>query len=456
MKNKVFIVLVFLSNMMLANISLPAIFSDNMVLQRNAKVKFWGWANPKEEISIQPSWTNQEYKITANNQASWQIEIPTTNENKPFTISFKGYNEIVLKNVLLGEVWLCSGQSNMEMSASWGIKNGEEEMKKANYPNIRFFNVSKATASSPQNDTKGNWVNCTPETMKYNSAIAYFFAQKIQEEIQGVPVGLIISAWGGTPAEIWIPKESVIQDTVLNEASKKLTPSEYGPILPGSAYNAMIHPFIGYKIAGTLWYQGESNVGSSCYQKTFATLISSWRDLWGYTFPFYYAQIAPYNDGYKHFGSVEVRYAQLKTLELPNTAMVVTSDISTTDDIHPKDKKTVGIRFANLALKALYNKNVFEVNGPVFKNIEINKNTIKINFDYAEGLYFKKAKSDLFEIAGENGIYYKAEAKIKNNQVVVKSSVVKNPIKVQFAWKNDAQSDLFNGADLPASSFKSE
>lgn len=459
MKNNLtlFILFLILSNAAIANITLPNVFSDNMVLQRNTEVKIWGWANPQEEVVISPDWTNEKYTIKANNQAMWEILIPTPKEGGPYTINIKGYNEIVLKNILIGEVWLCSGQSNMEMSASWGIKNGDEEVKKATNSNIRFFQVPKLTATAPQNNLSGTWEKCTPETMKYFSAVAYFFAQRLQDELKNVPIGLISSNWGGTPAEIWIPEKVVTQDAVLLASAKELKEQSYGPNQPGRAFNAMIHPLTGFKIAGAIWYQGESNVGSTVYDKTLSALIASWRALWKYEFPFYFVQIAPYQYGEDNFSGVIIRDAQRRVMqEVPNTGMIVTTDISTTDDIHPKDKKTVGIRLANLALANTYETNRNLVNGPLFKNTETNKNRIQVNFDYAKGLYFKDKKTTQFEIAGSDNIFYKAEALIKNNAVILKSDKVKRPLKVRFVWKNTAQSELFNEAHLPASSFISE
>jgi sialate O-acetylesterase len=458
MKNNIIAFILFLTfyNAAFANVTLPNMFSDNMVLQRNSEVTLWGWANPKEEVKITPSWNNQEYKVVASNQAYWTISIPTPKEGGPYTILLKGYNEISLKNILIGEVWLCSGQSNMEMNANWGIKNGEEEAKKAINSSIRFFSVEKASAETPQNNLSGNWVECSPETMKKNSAVAYFFAQRITEDLKNVPIGMIVSAWGATPAEVWIPENVIQNNQELLEASKKLNPNEYSPIEVARTYNSMIHPLVGFKIAGVLWYQGESNVGSSVYDKTFASLITSWRTLWKQDFPFYFVQIAPYKNGKDLYSSVKIRDLQRKTLQLPNTAMVVTSDISTTDDIHPKDKKSVGVRLANLALANIYKTNTNLVNGPLYKGITIQKNKITVAFDYSDGLYFKDKKPNQFEIAGADNIFYEAVANIKNNNVVLQSDKVKEPLKVRFAWKNTDQSNLFNKANLPASSFITE
>jgi sialate O-acetylesterase len=459
MKNNIIalVLLLTISNLAFANVTLPNIFSDNMVLQRNAEVTIWGFANPQEEIIIKPSWNNKEYKVKTSNQAKWEIVIPTPKEGGPYTISIKGYNEIVLKNILIGEVWICSGQSNMEMSASWGIENGDEAVKNAANPNIRLFLVPKLTAATPQNNISGTWTECTPETMKYFSAVGYFFGKRLNEELKGVPIGLISSNWGGTPAEIWTPEEVIQNDAVLLEAAKTRKEESYGPNQPGRAFNAMIAPITQFKIAGVLWYQGESNVGSTVYDKTLSALITSWRKLWKYDFPFYLVQIAPYKYGEDHFSGSIIRDAQRKVLnEVPNTGMVVTSDISPIDDIHPKDKKSVGIRLANLALANTYKANTALVNGPLYKGITIDKNKVIVDFDYAEGLYFKSKASNQFEAAGADGIFYTAEVSIKNHQVILTSKKVRNPVKVRFAWKNTDQSTLFNKVNLPASSFISE
>ncbi|MFM9988498.1 sialate O-acetylesterase [Flavobacterium sp.] len=456
MKSKLFLLLIIVSNSIMANITLPNVFSDNMVLQRNSEIQIWGWANPKEEVKITTSWNHQEYKIIADNNANWRIIIPTPKEGGPYSIIFKGYNEINLKNILIGEVWLCSGQSNMEMNANWGIQNGEEEAKKATNANIRFFSVEKSSSSHPQNNVSGKWSVCSPETMKNNSAVAYFFANRITEDLKNVPIGMIISAWGATSAEVWIPEDIIQNNLELLEASKKINPNEYCPVGPGLTFNTMIHPLIGYKIAGTLWYQGESNVGSPIYDKTFTALINSWRALWKEDFPFYFVQIAPYQNGEDHYSNVKIRDLQRRVLQLPNTEMVVTSDISPTDNIHPKDKKSVGLRLANLALVNIYKTNSNLANGPFFKNLKIEKNKILVYFYYAEGLYFKDKKVNQFEIAGSDNVFYQAKAEIKNNVVILNSDKVKNPIKVRFAWANTTQSQLFNKVNLPASSFISE
>lgn len=456
MRYLVCIVFLLVIKISFANVILPSIFSNHMVLQQQDEVRFWGWASPNEEVIISPSWTSETYKTKTSNQAFWELIIKTPKFGGPFTISIKGYNEIVLNDILIGEVWLCSGQSNMEMSASWGIKNGDEEIAKANNANIRFFTTPKISAKTPQGNLPANWELCTPENMKNSSALAYFFSKKIQENLNNVPVGLIVSAWGGTPAEIWMQEEVIQNNVVLSEAANKLKPVEWGPTEPARAFNAMINPLVGYNIAGAIWYQGEANVGATNYDQTLSALIDSWRTLWKNKFPFYFVQIAPYNYGKNHFGGVEIRDAQRKVSnEVINTEMVVISDVSPTDDIHPKDKKSVGIRLANLALKKHYHVIDALVESPSFSSIVIKNKSAVITFKYAEGLY-KKGNLSLFEIAGDNKIFYIAKSKLKNNTISLNSKEVKTPKYIRFAWSNTAQSNIYNKADLPLSSFTTE
>lgn len=454
--NKLFLLMIFVVNFVLANVSLPPIFSDNMVLQRNSEVKIWGNATPKEEIIITTNWDNKQYKTVADSHANWNLKIQTQKEGGPYSISIKGYNEIILKNVMVGEVWLCSGQSNMEMTPNWGIENGDQEIKNATNPNIRFFNVTKSTSDFPQKSLIGNWQESNPETMKNNSAIAYFFAQQMQKYLGNIPIGLIISAWGGTPAEVWMPEESFKQNPLALEEAKKLQPTEYCPSEISKTFNSMINPLVGYKIKGVLWYQGERNRGSSTYENTFSQLIKSWRNLWNEDFPFYFVQISPYNYCDSYDGGVKIRDAQRRTLKLSNTAMVITSDISTIDDIHPKKKKEVGVRLANIALQNLYQFKNGLVNSPLYKDFSVKGNKMTVNFENSDGLYFKNKTCNFFEIAGDDKKFHKANAYIKGNQVVLYSKEVKLPKYVRYAWKNTAQSDLYNNANLPASSFTTE
>lgn len=446
--------LIFFAAVAGANISLPEIFSDNMVLQRNSEVTFWGWAKTGEPVVISTGWNNAEVSTKADNQGNWKLVVKTPEAGGPFTIQIKGFNTITYKNVMIGEVWLCSGQSNMEWSASSGITNQQEEIVKANYPDIRFFQVYNSTATSPQNHCDGAWTECSPETMKSFSAIAYFFGQKLNGEL-GVPIGLINSSWGGTPAEAWMPEDVIQKDNFLREAAAKQKPVPWGPVETARLYNAMIAPLVPFRIAGALWYQGEGNtINSYAYKELLSALITGWRKAWNNEFPFYFAQIAPYKYG-DNFSGVEVRDEQRQVLELENTGMVILSDIGDTLDIHPKNKKDAGLRFANMALNRHYKAIDVEDSGPLFQSVTyVNKKAVVV-FSHAKGLH-AEGKITCFEIAGADKIYYPAIATIKNEQVILESEKVNNPVSVRFAWRNTATPNLLNGANLPASSFLAE
>jgi sialate O-acetylesterase len=437
-----------------ANISLPEIFSDNMVLQQNSFVTIWGWAKTGETIVMKADWMDKEMSTLTDTEGNWKITIKTPSAGGPFNIHLKGHNEIILKNVLIGEVWLCSGQSNMEMSAQSGITNGEEEIKNANWPEIRFYTVGTATSHYPQDHLTGKWTVCTPDEMSTFSAIGYFFARKLNKEL-GVPIGVINSSWGGTPAEAWMPEEVIQKDDFLHEAASKQKPVPWGPVAPAMIYNAMISPLTPFHIAGVVWYQGEANtINAYVYKEMLSALIRSWRNKWGYDFPFYYAQIAPYKYG-KPFEGVEVRDAQRRALDVPNTGMAVISDLCDTLNIHPKNKQDAALRLANIALNRYYRKTIPEDSGPLFRDMIIEKNKAIVSFDHSEGLHVVGAGARLtyFEIAGEDKVFYPADAKIKDQKVVVQSKNVKIPVAVRFAWTNTAVPNLFNGANLPASCF---
>lgn len=438
-----------------ANVTLPEIFSDNMVLQQKSDVILWGWAKTGENIIIKADWMDQEVKVVSSVQGTWKVTLGTPAAGGPYNIHIKGHNELILKNVLIGEVWLVSGQSNMEMSAEWGIKDGEDEIKDASYPEIRLYTVSTSTSLYPQEHLAGKWVACTPEEMKPFSAIGYFFARKLYKEL-GVPVGIINSSWGGTPAESWMPEEATQKNEFLRDAAAKQKVVPWGPVEPARIYNAMINPLIPFHIAGVLWYQGEANtINAYAYKEMLSALISSWRNKWGYDFPFYFAQIAPYKYGNPLEG-VLVRDAQRRALDVPNTGMAVLSDLCDTTDIHPKNKQDAALRLANLALTRYYKKSAGDDSGPLYKGIVIDKNKAIISFDHNEGLHATGDKLTYFEIAGEDKIFYPAEAKIKDGQVIVQSKKVKTPVAVRFAWTNTAIPNLFNGANLPASCFTTE
>ncbi|MEM9338014.1 MAG: sialate O-acetylesterase [Bacteroidota bacterium] len=434
-----------------ANVTLPSMFSDRMVLQREADVLIWGWAGPFEKIEVTTSWDNNVYRDTADNHANWSVKIQTPKAGGPYEIKIRGYNEILLSDVLVGEVWLCSGQSNMEWTPSAGMEGADEAIAKADHPMIRFFQTPKKTADAPQLEASGAWKTCTPETMKYFSAIGYSFGKDLNENLEGVPIGLISASWGGSPAEVWIPGAAIENDDRLKEGAGFIGEMDWSPSKPGKAYNAMISPLTSYKIAGVIWYQGESNAANpDYYQSMFETLITTWREKWGYAFPFYFVQIAPYPYGGSDAG-VKVRDAQ-RRVNLPHTGMVVISDIGDTTDIHPKKKMEVGERLARQALKKHYGVLDEIVEGPVFEQLTIKKEKAILSFSNAAGLYLTNDEK-LFEVAAEDQVFYPASQSLKGGEVIVSSPQVKNPVYVRFAWGDTMLSNLFNEADLPASSF---
>jgi len=459
MKNKIlllaFVCGLFCSSVY-AEIVMPNIFTDHMVLQRDSEVTLWGWADINEEVIVVTSWDNKEYKIKTPLTIKWNLQISTPKAGGPFSITISGStNEIRLQDVLIGEVWLCSGQSNMEWSANSGIDKAKEEIENANYPNIRFFSVAKRTSETEQDNLYGNWKVCTPSTMQDFTAIGYFFARKLQGELD-IPIGIIDTGWGATSAEVWTPTSIFESNEYLAQQAEKITKNVWAPIKPSILYNAMIHPITKFKIAGTLWYQGESNTkNAESYEELFSKMIASWRKSWGYDFPFYYVQIAPFDYGESELG-VLVRDAQRKALKTKNTGMVVVSDICTTEDIHPRNKQDVGLRLANVALAKHYKVLETEVFGPLFKEIKITGNKVAVSFDHSEGLFCKGEKLTHFEIAGDAGQFYPAKANIIGGKVVLSAKQVKKPKRVRFAWSNTALPNLYNGVGLPASSFISD
>ena len=440
-----------------AEIKLPNIFSNEMVLQRESDVSLYGWARPNEEFAIYTSWDDATVQVKTGNDAKWEIQVSTPKAGGPYQISFKGVdNEIILQNVLIGEVWLCSGQSNMEWSANSKIDNRDFEVENANYPNIRLFTVEKRTADYPLDNVIGTWETCSPETMQDFSAVAYFFARKVQKELN-IPIGLIDSSWGASCAEVWTPESVFDAHPELVTAHELIQPNQWVTIEKSTLYNAMIAPLTNFNIGGVLWYQGESNTANAeSYQQIFTEMITSWRAEFNNDFPFYYVQIAPFNYGRPFEGGV-LRDQQRRTLALKNTGMAMTSDICMVEDIHPQNKQDVGLRLANIALKEHYNiLEGQEVYGPLFENIEIIGNQIQVKFSHDKGLKSDGKKIELFEISNEKGEWFTAKAKLKNGVVVVSSKDVKSPKAVRYAWRSADICNIYNEVGLPASTFTSE
>lgn len=438
-----------------AEIRLPAIIGDHMVLQQKSEVKIWGWSNPGEQISIKSSWDTALMKFNANSGGRWEVKIKTPAAGGPYDITLKGQNEIIIRDVLIGEVWVLGGQSNMEWSAAQNVPQALEEMPRANNPKIRLFHVAKKVSDHPQDDLHGKWVVCNPEDMRTFSAIGYFFGKKVLE-VTNYPMGLIHSNWGGTPAETWTPLMLVESDRELNEAAAKKVPNNYWPIQPGIAYNAMIFPITKFSIAGALWYQGESNtVTHASYQKLFTEMIGTWRKAWEKDFPFYYVQIAPFSYGDNLNGPM-LREAQSKSQSYPKTGMVVISDlVDDVKDIHPKNKKDVADRLANMALAEVYGQPIKNYKSPSYKSMVVEKDKIRISFNHAEtGLMSKGGDPTEFYIAGEDNVFVPASAKIQGSEVIVWNKNVKNPVAVRFGFNSIAIPNLFSKEGLPVDLFR--
>lgn len=444
-----------------SQVRLPSVFSDNMVLQQKSAVTFWGWSSPGEKIYITNSWNNQTDSTKATGYAKWKLTVNTPSAGGPYTVTIKASNTITLKNVLVGEVWVCSGQSNMEWSSLNGLPEIDQELPNSANPNIRFFHIPKTTAQAPQEDCPATWKECNAETLKSFSAVAYFFGKKLQSELN-VPIGLVNTSWGGTPAEVWTPEEVVNGSPELKEASTKLGHYDWWPELAGSTYNAMVAPITQYSIAGAIWYQGESNVGTAgTYDQLMRVMIGSWRKAWNKDFPFYYVQIAPFKYGNKN-ASALLREAQTKTLEYPNTGMVVISDlVENVKDIHPRQKRGVGDRLAGWALAETYGKKVGAYKSPMYKRLEIKKDKAIVYFENAEdGLQIKsadkKAKATEFYIAGEDQNFLPADVKIENDHIIVSHKQIKNPVAVRFSFNNTGIGNIFNKAGLPVAPFRTD
>jgi sialate O-acetylesterase len=625
-----------------AAVKLPAVVSDNMVLQQQSDARLWGWATPGEKVVVQGSWAKASSKpVMADKDGKWKISIRTPKAGGPYTITVKGNNTLTLKNILIGEVWVCSGQSNMEWGLSW-MNNAKQEVAEANHPEIRLFDVKNTTASLPLDDVTGQWYECTSESVATCgefggfSAAAYYFGRKLQEQLK-VPIGLITADVRGTPAESWASSEmlltmpdfseqvktvsdrgalkkamgkyeidlarwqeaiekadagtrekwetpkldesswkrievpSTFEESQIGEmdgvvwyrttlelpadlAGKEMTVSlgaiddeeityfngtkigevkgwnrarrykvegslvkagknvlairvldtrgaggfaakpddmflqsgekkvaiagqwlyrisfdlssiPRAPRRPGgmsnqsptSLYNGMINPIVPFTIKGAIWYQGEGNsLKPTQYQTLFPNMIQSWRNAWKIgDFPFYYAQIAPYNYGDRN--SAFLREAQMMTLSMTNVGMAVTMDIGDFNDIHPRNKRDVGLRLARWALAKDYGQKDLVYSGPIYKSMQTEGGKIRLSFDYTgSGMVAKDGKLANFMVAGADQTFVQATATIDNDTIVVASDDVAEPVAVRYAFDNAGLPSLFNKEGLPASSFRTD
>ena len=461
-----------------APLKLPAIFGDNMVLQQQTAVPVWGWAEPGATVTVR--FEDQVRRAHADANGRWRISLGKLKATAvPQTLSVESGVMMTLTNVLVGEVWLCSGQSNMEkpIPAKWGEQaclNAPQELAAANYPQIRLFQVEKVLSATPLDDLKHfrRWRECNSNALDSISfsAAAYFFGREIHTNLN-VPVGLIESSWGGTMIEPWTPPAgfrmvpSLARLLLLEAATNKIS-----VVTPSVLYNAMISPLVGFGIRGALWYQGESNClgqDDESYSDKMTALVGGWRKLWCEgDFPFYFVQIAPFKytgtrprrsspEVLPVFWTVQSRAAR----QIRNAGMAVTTDlVDDIDNIHPRDKQDVGHRLALIALNKTYGKRDVVCSGPAFRSVKIEGDKAVLTFDHADGGLMSKDGRPLswFTIAGADGKFVRAEAAIVGNAVTVSASGVDRPAAVRFAWDETAQPNFFNRAGLPCEPFRTD
>lgn len=473
MKIKSFALVVFVLSFshLIAQIKLPPIISSNMIMQRNAEVNVWGWAQPNEVVTIKPTWLNKTASTTANKAGFWKIKITTNDDRKAHTITISSKSgKQILKNVLLGEVWLCSGQSNMQMpikgfpgQPTFGTL---EAQLTAHKTKIRQFNITNNGAKEPLDTPKfyTPWTEANAETVLDFGAVSYFFGKQLYEFLD-VPIGLIQTARGASSVQAWMSK-STLEEFQKVDLTNVVFDQTNNQKIPTVFFNAMLHPIIPYTIKGAIWYQGEANRQEPVeYTKLFPAMVKDWRSRWEQgDFPFYFVQIAPFgygnNTSYSSFAnSAFMREAQLACVKsIPNAAMAVTLDIGNKNEIHPPKKKEVGDRLALYALNKTYKISGINCEPPTFESIE-KKDTIGLFLKFRNtelGLY-TPSELEGFDIAGEDKVFYPAKATIINRKLVyVESKMVPKPIAVRYGWSNWFQATLFNTNLLPVSSFRTD
>jgi sialate O-acetylesterase len=446
-----------------AKVVLPSVFSDNMVLQQKEQVNIWGKAAVNKTVSIITSWNNKKYSVSADKQGNWKVKIATPFAGGPYTITFNDGESLTLRNVLIGEVWVCSGQSNMEMPVkgfgNQPILNSNEILFDADNSHIRLIRYERALSRTKEFDCKStSWEVSDAQSAKEFSAVGYQFAQMLQRKLK-VPVGMIMSTWGGTKIEAWMTENSLKPfpgiriPAVLDTA--KLVKND-----PAVLFNAMIHPFLGYGIKGVIWYQGEQNrTNPEIYDRLMVSMVQEWRSLWHRgDFPFYYVQIAPFRYKDKLGPANLLREAQLKaSTQIPNSGMVVSMDAGEENFIHPADKTSISKRLAYWAMANTYGMKGLPYASPVYKSMQVDKDVATISFANAEnGLSSFGKTLAAFEIAGADKVFYPASAKITGKGVVVQSDQVKNPVAVRYAFSDWVIGDLFNTEGLPVSPFRTD
>jgi sialate O-acetylesterase len=476
-------------------VKLPGILSSHMVLQRDRPIHIWGWSAPGEKISVAFHASSRE--AVGSGLGSWSVFLAPEAAGGPYRLTVSSGNTIVLEDVSVGDVWLASGQSNMEMPLKgFGgapLKDSAQEIEHAGQPRIRLLHIPRKTADYPLRNSDTAWTVCSPETAANFSAVAYFFGRELAER-ERVPIGLIDATWGGTVAEAWVSLQGIAGDAALmpvfatraqmmeaqgdageimererredmaaRQAGK--TPAQHawhpdpGSWAPAALFNGMIAPETAYGIKGVIWYQGESNSRTKfapMYAKIFPALIADWRAQWRQgDFPFLFVQIANFKSNATEQWPI-IREAQRRSLSVANTAMVVTADIGDPDNVHPADKQSVGARLA-LAARALAYGEKVEYSGPLFRQATPEGDGMRVWFDHAgSSLAAKAGDPHGFEIAGEDGRFVSAKARLDGSSVVVSDARVPQPKYVRYGWANAPVIDLYNSEGLPASPFTSE
>ena len=479
----------------LCEVRLPGILSSHMVLERDRPIHIWGWSNPDEKVSVELHGVSRE--AISDSLGNWSAFLPPESAGGPYQLTVTGTNKIVLDDILVGDVWFASGQSNMEFPMTgWPgapMKDSAREIATANQPQIRLLHIPRKAADFPLFNADAKWTVCTPETVAHFSAVAYLFGRELNAR-ERVPIGLIDSTWGGTVVESWISLQAISADAALMavfsaRADMMLLQDEMAAILskerredlaakqagqpaphhvwhpgpeswaPAALFNGMVAPFTPYAIKGVIWYQGESNSRpgfAPTYVRSFPALIADWRAKWHEgNFPFLYVQISSYTSDATESWSV-IREAQRRSLSVANTAMAVTIDVGDPDNVHPADKQTVAARLALAARALAYGENV-EYAGPLFRQATPESDAVRVWFDHtAHGLVAKGETLQGFEIAGEDGHFVPAIARIDGTTVVVSDPKVTAPQSVRYGWANAPVVNLFNSDGLPASPFTSE
>lgn len=449
-------------------VKLPAFFSDGMVMQQQTNANLWGTAIAGKTVSVTVGWNKKSYTTTANAEGNWNLSIPTPGAGGPYTLTISDGKPLTLKNILIGELWVCSGQSNMEMPMkgfkNQPVDNSNMDILKSKNNHIRLFTVKRTSAFTPQSDVSGFWQEATPVSVSEFSATAYYFGRLVQEVLD-VPVGLITTAWGGSAAEAWMTEEwlKAFPDAKIPRSEEDIKSKNRTPTV---LYNGMLHPLIGISMRGVIWYQGEDNYNRAhTYADMLATLINGWRSQWKQgDFPFYYCQIAPYDyaiiteEGKEVINSAYLREAQMQAEHrVGNTGMAVLMDAGMKSGIHPSNKRVAGERLAFLALNKTYGIEGISGDSPCYKEMEVQGDTAIITFDRAPmWIAAENFESHLFTLAGEDKIFHPAKAWIMRSKVYVKSEHVSHPVAVRYGFENYVKGDLFGCNGLPVSSFRTD